>query len=277
MRVAVLLILSISLSFLYAQEKELEVEGGIKIGDVQSNPEPGTIRWSGLDFEGWNGEKWVSLTDRQTGPVTYIQGNSYSTVSIGDQIWMSENLRATSYNDGTPIPKIEDNIEWAMMSTPAYCYYNNDSTILIPEAGALYNYFTVADTNQRNVCPAGWHVPSNQDWTDLTDFLEENGFGEGGSGDDIAGSMSFYGSNKSGFSVDPNFPYRKFNGDFVLIGIESRFWTSTIDPDNLPGFPLGTAYYRSFGVGSDFVEPRPPEGTPTTAGNYVRCIKDSSP
>ena len=99
--------------------------------------------------------------------VTNIEGNVYKTVTIGSQVWMSENLKTTKLNDGTDIPSVTSNTEWAELSTPGYCYYDNSwSNALI--YGALYNWHTV---NTGKLCPTGWHVPTDEEWTTLITYL----------------------------------------------------------------------------------------------------------
>ena len=97
-----------------------------------------------------------------------IDGNNYLTVTIGTQIWMAENLRTTKYNDGTAIPLVTDNTTWANLTTPAYCWYNNDAKTNGSTYGALYNWYSV---NTKKLCPTGWHVPNDTEWTTLTTYL----------------------------------------------------------------------------------------------------------
>jgi uncharacterized protein (TIGR02145 family) len=103
--------------------------------------------------------------------VTDIDGNVYHTVTIGTQTWMVENLKASRYNDGTPIPLVTDNTEWAALSTPAYRWYNNDSVTYCNPYGALYNWYVVDPANVKKLAPTGWHVPSEAEWTILETFL----------------------------------------------------------------------------------------------------------
>ena len=105
------------------------------------------------------------------GSVSDIDGNIYPIVKIGGQLWMTENLRVSRYNDGTAIPLVTDKNAWDNLTTPGYCWYNNDSAAWASSYGALYNYFTVADATSPNVCPVGWHVPTDTEWTTLTDYL----------------------------------------------------------------------------------------------------------
>ena len=97
----------------------------------------------------------------------YMNIEAYRTVQIGDQTWMAENLRTTLFNDGTPIPLIKDEKEWEQATTPAYCWYDNDKKKHGDTYGPLYNWYTV---NTGKLCPVGWHVPSDDDWTALTHF-----------------------------------------------------------------------------------------------------------
>ena len=83
---------------------------------------------------------------------------------IGTQTWMAENLRSTTLNDGTDIPFVPDVTAWAALTTPGYCWFQSDSL----GYGALYNWYTV---NTGKLCPEGWHVPADEEWTILTDFL----------------------------------------------------------------------------------------------------------
>ena len=97
-----------------------------------------------------------------------IDGNVYSTVRIGSQIWMAENLKVTHLTDGTPIPLVPDQEEWSNLTEMGYCWFNNDSASNFQEFGVLYNWYTV-DTE--NICPTGWRVPTLADFEMLESFL----------------------------------------------------------------------------------------------------------
>ena len=145
-----------------------------------------TTSWSGYTFLGWwtgEGGTGIKIT---TGSIVNISnnhtlyahwgvvdgdGNVYTTVIIGSQEWTVENLRTTRYSCGTPIPHITDENEWSNLSSPGYCWYNNDSS---QGHGTLYNWYTVADTNSKNIAPEGWRVPSGQDWSRLRNYLIDN-------------------------------------------------------------------------------------------------------
>jgi uncharacterized protein (TIGR02145 family) len=101
--------------------------------------------------------------------VKYMSIEAYRTVTIGDQVWMAENLKTTFFNDGTPIPLVKDNDEWTR-TTPAYCWYEN-SYKRYRDYGPLYNWFTV---KTGKLCPIGWHVPSSTEWNKLKRFLGDS-------------------------------------------------------------------------------------------------------
>jgi uncharacterized protein (TIGR02145 family) len=115
--------------------------------------------------------------------VSDYEGNVYSTVKIGDQIWTAENIRSTRYSDGTPIPNVTDNSEWSSLTLTesAYCWYDNDSASYALEFGALYNYEATvngdySEENVQGVCPDGWHIPSYEEWNALGLYLGNNGY-----------------------------------------------------------------------------------------------------
>jgi uncharacterized protein (TIGR02145 family) len=121
-------------------------------------------------------------------PVYDNDGNVYSTVVIGTQVWMSGNLRTTRYNDGTPVPNVTYDIGWQNLNTGAYSWHNNDAANKNPY-GALYNWYAVSTGK---LCPAGWHVPGDADWTTLENYLIANGYNYDGTtqGNKIAKSLS---------------------------------------------------------------------------------------
>jgi uncharacterized protein (TIGR02145 family) len=100
-------------------------------------------------------------------------GQKYTVTSIGGEIYMAENLRTTKYNNGIPIDQVDADPSWADLTEGAYCYYNNDSLSYAATYGALYNFTAV---NTGNLCPNGWHVPSDTEWQDLFIFLQNNGY-----------------------------------------------------------------------------------------------------
>jgi uncharacterized protein (TIGR02145 family) len=99
-----------------------------------------------------------------------IDGNSYPTVKIGKQTWMAANLRVTKLNDGTPIENVQGGEAWGNLSTPAYAWYENDDEKQKETYGVLYNWYAV-ETGK--LCPAGWHVPNNEEWDKLAEFVDK--------------------------------------------------------------------------------------------------------
>jgi uncharacterized protein (TIGR02145 family) len=118
----------------------------------------------------------TSITDADDTPGTVrdVDGNVYSTVTIGSQTWTVENLRTTKYNDGSAIPLASDTAAWRKLTTPAYCYYSNTTNAdSIKKFGALYNWYVV---ESGKLAPAGWHVPDTADWNILETYLIANGY-----------------------------------------------------------------------------------------------------
>ena len=101
-------------------------------------------------------------------PLTDVDGNPYKTVIIGNQVWMAENLKATKYSNGTAIPNVTDYATWAGLTSGAYCYFLNNAS-LGSIYGGLYNFYAVIDS--RGLCPTGWHVPSDSEWSTMRDYL----------------------------------------------------------------------------------------------------------
>lgn len=167
------------------------------------------------------------LTGCHRNSVKDIEGNVYNTVTIGTQVWMTENLKTTKYNDGSEIPKVTDNETWAALKTPAYSWYNNDSAQNKKEYGAIYNWYAV---NTNKLCPTGWHVPSDPEWMTLTNFLEQDFRGAGGklkeAGTAHWKSPNSGATNESGFTALPG-GYRSLEGVFNFQGVSAYWWSST--------------------------------------------------
>ena len=111
---------------IWSQVENLEVEGAILISNsVDSVASPGTIRWTGSDFEGWNGIIWVSLTNgKSVGSLTDVDGNTYRTIRIGEQEWMADNLASTKFRGGTSILHAPGDSLWANAPASAWCWYH---------------------------------------------------------------------------------------------------------------------------------------------------------
>jgi len=232
--------------------------------------------------------------------VTDYDGNVYKTVMIGNQIWMSENLKTTHYTDGTSIPLEPNNDDWNLLlsSNKAYCWYNNDISNKAIH-GALYTWSAAmngtisSNSNPSGVqgaCPSGWHLPSEEEWIQLIVFLTENGYSYDGiryyfsSNNIVAKSLASttgwnssisVGSvgntdypecrNKTGFSAFPS-GFRNDNGLFKLNGNNTAWWCSY--DGGLPN--EATFYYITYdsnGIlgGAFFYK---------SYGLSVRCVKD---
>jgi uncharacterized protein (TIGR02145 family) len=109
-----------------------------------------------------------ALHAKQTDTVTDIDGNIYQTVKIGNQWWMAENLRVSKYRNGDQIPKVAGNTEWGNLTTGAWAYSDND-VANDTAYGKLYNWHAVSD--ERGLCPTGWHVPGIESWKQLELYL----------------------------------------------------------------------------------------------------------
>jgi uncharacterized protein (TIGR02145 family) len=160
-----------------------------------------------------------------------IDGNIYHTVIIGSQVWLVENLKTTKYRNGDPISGITDNSEWANSGTGAYSFYsNNTSNYTI--YGNLYNW--LAATDSRNIAPTGWHVPSEEEWTILQDYLggELNAGGElKETGLTNWQSPNEGATNETGFTALPG-GYRYIDGSFSNLGYKGVWWSNSEKPSN---------------------------------------------
>ena len=192
---------------------------------------------------------------------------TFKTVKIGDQVWSADNLNTDRFANGDLIPEMKSNFEWESSGKnqqPAWCYYNND-----PDNGQvygkLYNWFAVADP--RGLCPTGWHVPNDEEWTTLEDFLGGSDYAgeymkEAGTSHWFA-SQNIGASNSSGFSGLPG-GFRGKDESFDNIGINGYWWCST-QSSTL------TAYNRNLFYYSSTVYRYYPN---KVLGFSVRCLKD---
>ena len=155
-----------------------------------------------------------------------IDGNAYHTVTIGTQVWMVENLRTTKYNDGTSIPLVTDAAAWSTLTTPAYCWYNNDEATFKSTYGALYNWYAV---NTGKLCPTGWHVPSDAEWATLITYLGDTTKAGGKlkeTGTTHWVSPNTGATNSTGFTALPGGSHYT-NGVFYLNGKYGWYWGTT--------------------------------------------------
>lgn len=178
--------------------------------------------------------------------VTDADGNVYSTLTIGDFMWLGENLKTTKYNDSTDIPNLIDNNEWGNLSSDAYCWYNNSPGDGIMY-GALYNWHAV---NTKKLCPTGWHVATDDEWTELVKDL---------GGNDIIGDKL----KESAFKALLG-GLRSDNGDFSWIGSFGNWWTAT-ETDTDHALYVNVGENTSLFLRADYDK---------RAGFSVRCVRD---
>ena len=156
-----------------------------------------------------------------------MEGHTYSVVQIGDQCWFAENLRTTVYADGTSIPEVTDDAAWTGLSTGMRCDYDNDATN-VATYGRLYNWYAATDV--AGLCPSGWHVPTDGEWTDLENYLGANGHSgtEGIALKATSGwSSGDNGTDDFGFSALPGgFRYDN-DGSFNDAGFIGNWWSSS--------------------------------------------------
>jgi len=224
----------------------------------------------------WNGSAWITIAPGLPGqslqfingiptwiynpqaPVHDVDGYSYDTIIIGTQIWLKQNLNVTHYRNGDAITN-----ESGILSTEAYCNYNgNTSNATI--YGRLYNWYAVVDP--RNLCPTGWHVPSDAEWTTLTDYL---------GGISIAGgklkevgtthwdSPNTGATNETGFTALPGGD-RDYGGSYAWLNYYGVWWSSTNSNTT-------EAWYRLMGSTLDNVVR---DFYFKENGYSVRCLKD---
>ena len=195
------------------------------------------------------------------------------TITICSQVWTTTNLNVSTYRDGTPIPQVTDPTAWVNLTTGAWCYYNN-STSNGTTYGKLYNWYAVAGihnvasaTNpalRKNLAPAGWHVPTDAEWTILINCL--------GGGNVAGGKMKATGTtlwlspntsatNSSGFK---GLPGGCRYGTSVGIGNNGNWW-SALEVDTTSAMSRGLNYNSGVTYGDNYSK---------LAGFSVRCLRD---
>lgn len=202
------------------------------------------------------------------------EGNMYKTIMIGTQTWMAENLRTTTYRDGTPIPEVRGIQEWNSSTSGAFCNYGNtvkEDTISI--YGRLYNWHAVSDS--RNIAPEGWHVPTDTEWSILYDFL--GGFELAGGKLKETGtthwlSPNLGADNNAGFTGLPGGTRTgdPFNGigdaQFGAFGESGWWWSSSEgDIDWVAKYVMLHFGFKSASLGGTIYKEN---------GLSIRCIKD---
>ena len=165
-------------------------------------------------------------------------GNLYGTVKIGDQIWMTENLKVTHYPNGDAIPLVTGNTAWVNLGNnntdDAYCFYNNNSGtdygVLYTYAAAIGDNWTRDNKANQGVCPDGWHLPSDAEWTVLTNYLGGASVAGGKmkeTGTTHWSSPNTGATDESGFTALPGGIRNSNNGGFSSQGYLGYFWSAT--------------------------------------------------
>jgi uncharacterized protein (TIGR02145 family) len=219
----------------------------------------------------YNGSNWIKLT----GSLAYSVVNA---VIIGEQQWMVENLNVAVYADGTAIPEVTDPTAWENLTTGAWCWYNNDAA-KGAIYGKLYNWYaavgiwntaSLTDATQRkNICPVGWHVPSNAEWTTLANTLGGTELAGGklkSTGTTLWSDPNTGATNESGFTALPGGRRTNTSGNsyvFEDVGALGYWWA--------------TNESNEFGLKSDilyFLESFGTSFSNKKEGSSVRCIKN---
>ena len=207
--------------------------------------------------------------------VTDVDGNVYQSVKIGDQSWIKSNLDVSKYSDGTPIPEVSNPADWKNLTTGAWCYYNNDPAIGAIY-GKLYNWYAAVGIYdeaslenpdlRKKLAPTGWHVPTDDEWTELTTCL---------GGENVAGAkMKVTGTalwqipntsatNESGFTALPG-GYLYSGGSFNFMRYLGYWWC--ISEYNTYLARTRDMYYHDGYANRNF--------EPKDSGFSVRCVKD---
>ena len=200
--------------------------------------------------------------------VSDIDGNLYNTVLIGTQCWMASNLRVTKYNDGASIPLNNTHTSgtvstvWQGLITGAYAIYDNQASsgTNATNYGFLYNWYAVTDN--KGICPSGWGIPTDAEWTTLTNFIGTN------PGTKLKKNSTLWltntGTDNYGFSAFPG-GYRDIYGSFSYIRSFAVFWSATESVNSNP-------WYRylindNVGVGRS-------NGHNKSVGFSLRCLRD---
>jgi uncharacterized protein (TIGR02145 family) len=249
------------------------------------------------DIQYWNGTQWTMVPVGQEGQILTIQagkpvwktgggssaittvsdidGNIYNVIAIGNQKWMKENLKVRKYRNNDSIPGNLSNPDWVATNSGACAIFGNDIQNL-SKFGRLYNWYAIADP--RGLCPAGWHVPTDNDWKSLEEtlgmlFTELNNSNQRGATQNVGGKLKSIsalwnppntgGTNNSGFSAEPG-GFRNDLGEFQYSGDISFLWSSSLNTSSVP-------WYRSLSNGlSGIVRTTFSQ----TAGMSVRCVQD---
>ena len=226
--------------------------------------------------------------DEGIGTFTGTDGNSYNYLTYGTQVWTVETAENVTYRDGTPIPQVTNNTEWANLTTGAWCYYNND-----PTKPRLYNWYAVAgihdtdpNTPNKEFAPEGWHVPTRDEGFILINYLSSNGYNYDGSytGNKIGKAMASTSgwntstnngavgnnqnlNNSSGFNAIPTNSRSQY-GVFGTEGWSSIWWSSG------SGFHPNSIYATSFSIVHNYFSNGYSDSSEKVNGYSVRFVRN---
>jgi uncharacterized protein (TIGR02145 family) len=199
-----------------------------------------------------------------TDPVTITDndGNVYNVIRIGTQVWLKENLKTTTFNDDVAIAYVTNAASWSALTTHGYCWYNNTESNKATY-GALYNWHAV---NSGKLCPTGWHVPSDDEWLTLVNFLG----GESPAGGKLKETGTTHwqspnsgATNESGFTALPGGWRRGDTGSYESLNVYGYWWTSTL---LTPSSWFRRIWYNDDKTYRNLTDPK--------YGMSVRCIKN---
>jgi len=197
--------------------------------------------------------------------MTDIDGNTYTSIIVGDMEWSVENLRVSKFNNGDAIPNVSMGSNWSSTTTAAHAYYSNDPTYNLVY-GKWYNWYAVDDS--RGLCPTGWHVATNQEWLDLEIMLGGASLAGGvlKSTSSLWNNSSVVGTDEIGFSALPN-GFAESNGNSNYMNYYGYFWTST-------SYDSNRSYFRELRHDSQYLTS--PYGRIISPGYGMacRCVKD---
>ena len=201
-------------------------------------------------------------TNTASTTISDIEGNTYNTINIGNQIWMTSNLSTSRFRNGVYIPYILNSTQWATTKSPALSFYNHDNNFE-SNYGKQYNWYAVADP--QGLCPVGWHIPTNSDWTVLSDNL--GGLNLAGGRMKNAGTTFWIfpsnGTNASGFNGLPG-GFRNVDGTFGIL-LHNAYWWSATDENEQNAFSRSIVYTDNvLSVNSSL----------KNQGFSIRCLKD---
>ena len=191
-----------------------------------------------------------------------IDGNRYRTVKTGKHEWMTENLRTSRFNDGTTIVLVRDTVGWISATKSAHCYFKNNAIIYGSKYGAFYNWYAV---ESGKLCPAGWHVPTEEEWKSLIALTGRKADG----GKLKAKNYQYWkypntaASDKLGFAARGS-GYRNAEGEFVYLYEKVVFWTST-QANSREAWTYGLEHESGEVFRKEFDK---------VSGLSVRCVKD---